>query len=129
MKKQLLIFVLIAVSLSALVACANKSNITKNTTIVSSDSTVISTETKEVAGAAVTKKNGSTKVNTTVAKEKSIPASSNNVNDSAEVNEKTTASVQNATSYASSTSSTTESSIPTTTQSVTDKDGWINKWY
>lgn len=129
MKKQLLIFVLIAVSLSALVACANKSNITKNTTVVSRDSTVISTETKEVAGAAVTKKNGSTKVNTTVAKEESIPASSNNVNDSAEVNGKTTASVQNATSYASSTSSTTESSIPTTTQSVTDKDGWINKWY
>lgn len=129
MKKQLLIFVLIAVSLSALVACANKSNITKNTTIVSSDSTVISTETKEVAGAAVTKKNGSTKVNTTVAKEESIPASSNNVNDSAEVNGKTTASVQNATSYASLTSSTTESSIPATTQSVTDKDGWINKWY
>lgn len=31
MKKQLLILVLIAVSLSALVACANKSNITKNT--------------------------------------------------------------------------------------------------
>lgn len=129
MKKQLLIFVLIAVSLSALVACANKSNITKNTTVVSSDSTVISTETKEVAGTAVTKKNGSTKVNTTVAKEESIPASSNNVNDSAEVNGKTTAPVQNATSYASSTSSTTESSIPTTTQSVTDKDGWINKWY
>lgn len=129
MKKQFLILVLIAVSLSALVACANKSNITKNTTVVSSDSTVISTETKEVAGAAVTKKNGSTKVNTTVAKEESIPASSNNVNDSAEVNEKTTASVQNATSYASSTSSTTESSIPATTQSVTDKDGWINKWY
>lgn len=129
MKKQLLIFVLIAVSLSALVACANKSNITKNTTVVSRDSTVISTETKEVAGAVVTKKNGSTKVNTTVAKEESIPASSNNVNDSAEVNGKTTASVQNATSYASSTSSTTESSIPTTTQSVTDKDGWINKWY
>lgn len=129
MKKQLLIFVLIAVSLSALVACANKSNITKNTTVVSRDSTVISTETKEVAGAAVTKKNGSTKVNTTVAKEESIPASSNNVNDSAEVNGKTTASVQNATSYASLTSSTTESSIPATTQSVTDKDGWINKWY
>ena len=125
MKKQLLIFVLIAVSLSALVACANKSNITKNTTVVSRDSTVISTETKEAAGTAVTKKNGSTKV----AKEKSITASSNNVNDSTEVNGKTTAPVQNATSYASSTSSTTESSIPTTTQSVTDKDGWINKWY
>lgn len=129
MKKQFLILVLIAVSLSALVACANKSNITKNTTVVSSDSTVISTETKEVAGAAVTKKNGSTKVNTTAAKEESIPASSNNVNDSAKINGKTTASVQNATSYTSSTSSTTESSIPATTQSVTDKDGWINKWY
>lgn len=129
MKKQLLILVLIAVSLSVLVACANKSNVTKNTTVVSSDSTVISTEIKEVAGAVVTKKNGSTKVNTTVAKEESIPASSNNVNDSAEVNGKTTAPVQNATSYASSTSSTTESSIPATTQSVTDKDGWINKWY
>lgn len=129
MKKQLLIFVLIAVSLSALVACANKSNIIKNTTVVSSDSTVISTETKEVAGTAVTKKNGSTKVNTTAAKEESIPASSNNVNDSAEINGKTIAPVQNATSYASSTSSTTESSIPATTQSVTDKDGWINKWY
>lgn len=56
MKKQLLILVLIAVSLSALVACANKSNITKNTAVVSSDSTVISTETKKVAGTAVTKK-------------------------------------------------------------------------
>lgn len=129
MKKQLLIFVLIAVSLSALVACANKSNITKNTTVVSSDSTVILTETKEVACTAVTKKNGSTKVNTTVTKEEPIIAPSNNVNNSAEVNGETTASVQNATSFASSTSITTESSIHTTTQSVTDKDGWINKWY
>lgn len=51
------------------------------------------------------------------------------MNDSAEINGKTTVPVQNATSYASSTSSTTESSIPATTQSVTDKDGWINKWY
>lgn len=122
-KKQLLIFVLIVVSLSALAACTNSGNSIKNSIVVNNNGKIVSTEAKEISIKPGTKNNNSSKANKPTIKKEQITTSHNNSKDLTELNSKTTTSLQVPTSNMS------ENTVAKTTQSVTDNDGWINKWY
>lgn len=121
MKKQLLIFVLIVVSLSVLAACTNSGNSIKNSIVVNNNGKIVSTEAKEISIKPGTKNNSSAKSNKPTIKKEQITTSHNNSKDLTEFNSKTTTSLQVPTSNMS------ENTVAK--QSVTDNDGWINKWY
>ena len=129
MKKPLLIFVLIVVSLSALAACTNSGNSIKNSIVVNNNGKIVSTEAKEISSRPGTKNNNSAKANKPTIKKEQITTSHNNSKDLTEFNSKTTTSLQVPTSTDFSTSNMSENTVAKTTQSVTDNDGWINKWY
>ena len=127
MKKQLLIFILIVVSLSALAACTNSGNSIKNSIVVNNNGKIVSTEAKEISSRPGTKNNNSAKANKPTIKKEQITTSHNNSKDLTDFDSKTTTQVPTSTDF--STSNMSENTVAKTTQSVTDNYGWINKWY
>lgn len=115
--------------MSALAACTNSGNSIKNSIVVNNNGKIVSTEAKEISSRPGTKNNNSAKANKPTIKKEQITTSHNNSKDLTEFNSKTTTSLQVPTSTDFSTSNMSENTVAKTTQSVTDNDGWINKWY
>lgn len=119
----------IVVIICSFVACTNSGNSIKNSVVVNNKGKIVSTKAKEILIKPGTKNNSSAKANKPTIKKEQITTSHNNSKDLTEFNSKTTTSLQVPTSTDFSTSNMSENTVAKTTQSVTDNNGWINKWY
>lgn len=127
MKKQILLMISIVVIICSFVACTNSGNSIKNSIVVNNNGKIVSTEAKEISIKSGTKNNSSAKTNKPTIKKEQITTSHNNSKDLTDFDSKTTTQVPTSTDF--STSNMSENTVAKTTQSVTDNDGWINKWY